>query len=219
MVRTKFDRRGRGALAVAVASVAVVAVVASACGGSSSKASGAPSSTASANTPASNAPAANTTPRRGFGNRTPSAAIQTSIAEGTPRPVRGTPPPAIQTAIAEGTRPAGFGGGALLGSVATALNISTQQLRTELQASGATLATVAQAHGMDRATLQQTLTTAEQQRLATQVSNGSMAQPAADAAQTQFNNNINQLMDSNGLGGFGGGGGGAPGGPPPAPAQ
>ena len=198
-MREQFSKRGRIALAIAATGVAAVAVVAVACGGSKSTASSAPISTASAST----SPAANTTPGRGFGNR--------------------TPPPAIQTSIAEGTRPAGFGGGGvgrLLGAIATALNIDVPTLRTELQAQGATLATVAQNHGVDRATLRQDLMNAEQQRLASQVQNGQMAQADADAAQNQFNANVDQLMDQTGLGQFGGGGGGgAPSGPPPGAPQ
>jgi len=205
-VKVKFRTRGRIALAIGALGVAAIAVAAVACGGSKSTASGAPTT--------SSTQAANGTPGRGFGNRTPPPAIQTSIAEGTPRPSfrNGTPPAAIQTAIAEGTRPAGFGGGRLLGAIATALNIDPQQLRTELQAAGATLASVAQAHGIDRATLRQDLINAEQQRLASQVSGGQMAQSDADAAQAQFNANVDQLMDTNGLGQFGGGGA-----PPGAP--
>lgn len=195
-------------LAAAVAGAAAIAIAATACGGSKSTASGPPttSSTATAAT-------GNRTPGRGFFNRTPPPAIQTSIAEGTPRASfrNGTPPAAIRTAIAEGTRPAGFGGARLLGAVATALNINLQQLRTELQAQGATLASVAQAHGVNQATLRQDLINAEQQQLASEVSSGRMTQSDATTAQNQFNANVGQMMNTNGLGGFGRPGGGPPG--------
>ncbi len=202
-MRKKFTTRGR----VALAGVAAIAIVAVACGGSKSNASTAP--------PTAATPSSNATPGRTFGNRTPPPAVQTSIAEGTPRPSfrNGTPPAAVQTAIAGGTRPAGFGGGRVLGTLATLLNIDPQQLRTELQAGGATIAGVAQAHGIDRATLRQDLIDAERQRLADAVSSGRLAQADADARQSQFEANLDQLMDSNGGGQFGGSGGPPPGAP------
>jgi hypothetical protein len=196
--------------ALALAAIAAIAIVAVACGGSKSTASGAPTSGATQ---------PNTTPRRGFGNRTPPPAIQTSIAEGTPFTSfrNGTPPAGIETAIAEGTRPSGFGGGrgfGAIGALATLLNVDQQQLRTELQAQGATIASVAAAHGVDRATLRQSLIDAEHQRLADAVSSGRITQADADTQQSQFEANVDQLMDSSGFGQFGG-----PGAPPPAPAQ
>jgi hypothetical protein len=216
---TKFNRPKQAGLVLATAAMAAMAIAAAACGGSKSTASTAPTTAA---TTATNGGGPSGTPGRGFGNRTPSAAIQTSIAEGTPRGSfrGGTPSAGIETAIAEGTRPAGFGGGGrILGAVTTLLNITPQQLQTELQAAGATIASVAQAHGTDRATLRQALIDAEKQRLANQVSNGGMAQADADAAQSQFEANLDQLMDSNGQGAGGPGGRVGPGGPPPAPAQ
>ena len=208
-MKRKSSTRSPIALVGALAGVAAIAIVAVACGGSKSTASGAPTTAGTAS--------ANTTPGRGFGNRTPQPALQTSIAEGTPRPSfgGGTPNAGFQTAIAEGTRPAGFGGGGrVLGTLATLLNIDQQQLRTELQADGATIASVAEAHGVDRATLRQDLIDAERQRLAGAVSGGQLAQSDADAQQAQFEANIDQLMDSNGGGQFGG-----PGGPPPGASQ
>lgn len=207
-MRKKFSTRSRVAVVLASAGVAAIAIVAVACGGSKSNASTAPATTGT--------PAANATPGRGFGNRTPPPALQTSIAEGTPRSGfrGGTPSAGIKTAIAEGTRPAGFGGGRLLGTLATLLIVDPQQLRTELAAAGATIASVAQAHGIDRATLRQDLIDAEHQRLADAVSAGRLAQSDADAQQGQFEANVDQLMDSNGGGQFGG-----PAGPPPGAPQ
>jgi transposase-like protein len=201
--------------APALAAIAAIAIVAVACGGSKSTAAGAPTG--------SGATQSTTTPGRGFANRTPPPAIQTSIAEGTPFASfrNGTPPAAAETAIAEGTRPSGFGGGRSFGAIAalaTLLNVDQQQLRTELQAQGATIASVAAAHGVDRETLRQSLIDAEHQRLADSVSSGRLTQADADAQQSQYEANIDQLMDSNGFGRFGGPAGGF-GGAPPAPAQ
>lgn len=206
-MRKKFSTRSRVALVLASAGVAAIAIVAVACGGSKSNATIVPM--------ASGTPSSNMTPGRGFSNGTPPPALQTSIAEGTPRPNfrGGTPSAGIETAIAEGTRPGGFGGGRVLGSLATLLNVDPQQLRTELQADGATIASVAQAHGIDRATLRLDLIDAERQRLADAVSSGGLAQADADAQQSQFEANVDQLMDSNGGGQFGGPGGPPPGGP------
>lgn len=127
------------------------------------------------------------------------AAIQTSIAEGTPAPFGG-PPSDVQTAIAEGTRPAGgFGGGIrILGILATVLNVPNSQLQTELQASGATIATVGAAHGYQRAALGQALIDAYKQRTAMQVQNGTITQDQADQANSQFTSNIDSLLDSKG---------------------
>ncbi len=207
-MKGKFSTRRGIATGLALAAVAAIAVVAAACGGSKSTASSAPATSSS--------PAANGTPGRGFGNRTPPPAIQTSIAEGTPRGGfrGGTPPAGVETAIAEGTRPAGFGGGRVLGTLAALLNVDQQQLRTELQADGATIASVAQAHGIDRAALRQALIDAERQRLSDAVSSGRLAQSDADTQQSQFEANLDQLMDSNGGGQFG-----SPGAPPPGASQ
>ena len=175
---------------VAVAGVAAVAMIAAvACGSGSNSPATSASSTA--------------TPRvgrgRGFGNRTPDPAIETSIAEGTPPPFGNrTPPPAIQTAVAEGTPLSalrgGFGGRELA-TVAFIIGITPQQLRSELQAPGASIQSVAAAHGKDRATVRQALIDANRQRLAAEVSSGTITQAMADQQQSQFEANVDSLID------------------------
>lgn len=178
----------------AAAIVAAGAAAAAACGGSSSaKTSSSPDasggSTAAASRAGSGTPGA-----RGFGNRTPR--------------------PEVQTAIAEGTQPAGFGGqggpGGLGGGgrrtvtdLAALLTIDATQLQTELQAPGATIAGVAAAHGMDRATLRQKLIDANRQRAADAVANGTLDQATADQNTSRFEASIDQLLDSNGARGPG----------------
>jgi len=210
----------RPALA-AIAALAVVAAVAAACGGSSSASTAKP-------TPTSGNPAAAGTPGRGFGNRTPRPEIQTAIAEGTTFPFGNrTPDPAIQTAIAEGTTvpfgdrtpnpeiqtaiaegtPAsalfggrgGFGGGRqALTAAATVLGIDETQLRNELQAPGATLASVAAAHGQDRSAFRQALIDAVKQRFAAAVTSGSMTQDQANQAESAFESGLDRLLDNPG---------------------
>jgi hypothetical protein len=136
------------------------------------------SSVAKSNATATTSPATAAGGAAGHGNRTPQPAVQTSIAQGTPRPDFGDGAPGgrLETAIAEGTPadavgrgfggPGGFGGGRALTAAATLLGIDETQLRSELQTSGATIASVAAAHGLDRATLRQGLIEATRQRLA-----------------------------------------------------
>ena len=154
-----------------------------------------------------------------FANRTPDPDVQTSIAEGTPPAFGrgGTPPAAVQTAIAQGTPASalrggfgGFGGGRVLPLLATVLGMSQDDLQTALQAPGASIETVAAAHGKDRATLRQALILAYRQQLNDMVSGGMLTQDMADQQATQFESNLDSLIDR--VGGFmpGGGGGAAP---------
>jgi hypothetical protein len=146
---------------------------------------------------------------RSFGNRTPSAGMQTSIAEGTPAPFGNrTPSAGMMTAIAEGTPASAFRGsgrGNILAAVAGVLAIDQTELQTELKAPGATLATVAAAHQQDRATFSAALLAALQQRVNDAVTNGTITQDTADQMISQYQANIDSLLD-----GTGGGGGGAP---------
>ena len=198
--------RSRRAL-IAAATIGAGAVLA-ACGGSSSKAA---SNTA---TPVT----ARTASARRFLARTPNPAIETSIAEGTPAPfgrgfspaiqtsiAEGTPapfrnaPPAVQTSIAEGTPRAG--GGFRVRAVtllATVLNVPASQLQTELQAPGATIASVAAAHGFVRDAVRQALIDAAKQRFSQQVQSGAITQDQATQAETQFESGIDAMLDSNG---------------------
>ena len=196
-----------------------------ACGGSKS------SATSATATPGS---AATTSAAGRGGNRTPNSQIQTSIAQGTPPPARGgrggiataiaqgTPAVSLfpnadaATAFAEGTPGAGFrggpggGGGQLVASVATALSISEEQLRTELQAPGATIATVAVAHGKTRDAVKLAILAMAEQREADAVSSGRITQQQADQTLNQLDTSIDNIVDGNGSGGFGPGGFGGP---------
>ena len=191
--------------AISLAGVALVtgaAVLSAACGGSGS-AKVAPSSTVGASAVANNGtPGA----RGGFGNRTPRADAQTAIAEGTPASALRGP----------GGGPGGFGGGGrrTVDAIATLLGVDPAALQTELQATGATIASVAAAHGKDRATVRQALIEAQRQRIADAVANGSVVQADADAMAAQFEMRVDTLLDSNGAGPGGNPGGDAP---PPAP--
>jgi hypothetical protein len=199
---TPTERCLRSHVTVVAAGLMLAGVLAAACGSSGSKASTAPT------TPAQGTASSDSTGGPGRGNRTLPAGVQTSIAQGTPRPFRGgTPPQAIQTAIAQGT-PAGSlrgngGRGRALSGVATLLSIDETQLQTELQTPGATIASVAATHGFDRQSVKQALIDTQRQRLSDSVANGRMSQSDADAAQSQFEANLDQLLDSNGSGAFG----------------
>jgi len=188
---------------IAAAGLMMAAVLAAACGSSGSKALTVPTTSAQGTVPSNSASG---TPGRG--NRTLPAGVQTSIAQGTPLPFRGgTQPAPIQTAIAQGT-PAGSlrgngGRGRVLPGVATLLSIDETQLQTELQTPGATIASVAASHGFDRQSVKQALIDTQRQRLSDSVANGRMSQSDADAAQSQFEANLDQLLDSNGSGAFG----------------
>jgi hypothetical protein len=208
----------------AALTIVAALAVSTACGGSSAK-------SIAATTPSTAAGASSNAPQRGPGNRTPSAEQQTSIAEGTPRGFGNrTPPPEIQTSIAEGTPPPAFGnrtpsaseqtaiaqgtpansfrgpgggggGRGVLTALATVLGIDRGQLATDLQAPGATVASVAAAHGKDRATVRQALIDATKLRLADAVAAGTIPQSNADQNETQFESTIDAVLDSNGGGG------------------
>ncbi len=217
-MRRLYRFRGAGV----VGAMVIVAGALAACGGASAKSAATPSPTSASGRAA------------GFGNRrlpaalqtsiaegtrvpfrgTPNAALQTSIAEGTPPPFRGTPNPARETAIAEGTPVPGFGigrGGRLLGELTTILNETQDQLQTELQVPGATIASVANAHGMPRDAVRQALIDATKQRFDQMVQSGSLTQAQADQSVSQFESSVDGLLDSNGGGNFGG--------PPPPAGQ
>ena len=212
--RIRTPRRASAALAVAT----LIAITA-ACGGSSSSAKSSatdPSGSATAPTADSGgrggnrtrSPEIQTAIAQGTqvrGNRTPSAAMATAIAQGTQVFGNRTPSSADATAIAQGT-PAGalrrFGGGGarVLASVATLLAIDEAQLRTELQAPGASIEKVAAAHGVDRAKLRQRLIDAVRQRSQDAVASGSISQAMADQNASDFEANIDRTIDAVGGG-------------------
>jgi hypothetical protein len=231
-VKSSFLLPPRLPLAVGAIGLIAAAAIGAACGsGSTSAASKSPTPAPAATNAAGGG--------RGFRNRTPNPAIQTSIAEGTPLGFGDrTPNPGLQTAIAEGTRPAfglrtpspdqqtaiaegtpigrGFGAGGGFGqtltTAATVLGITEDQLRSELQAQGATLASVAAAHGQDRATFRQALIDATKKRLADAVTAGTLTQDQATQAETAFETGLDRLLDNPGA--FSGPPAGAP-----APSQ
>jgi hypothetical protein len=182
------------------AALVAVAAIGAACGGSSAKSATQPT-TAPTDAAASDA----RTPGGRFGNRTPQAAIQTSIAEGTP-PGFGnrTPSAARATAIAQGTPPSALrgsrSGGRVITDVASILGIDETQVRSELQAPNASIQMVAAAHGVDRATIRKKLIDAVTQRLNSAVTAGTSTQQMADDQAAQFSSNIDGTLDQVGGG-------------------
>ncbi len=193
------NRAARTRILATVAIALAAATAAAACGGSSSAKTAASPSPASA--------VAGTPGARG--DRTPRSDTQTSIAEGAPAPGgfgNRTPSPDMQTAIAEGTPvggfrgAGGFGGGQTITQLATLLGVGEAQLQTELQAPGATVASVAAAHGMDRAAVRQALIDTQRQRAGDAVTSGTLTQEMADAQVSQFEARVDQVLDGNGTG-------------------
>ncbi len=212
-----FQKSGTASLMLA-AFVLGSALAVAGCGSSSAKSS--PSATPAASATADSggrgqmgrrtqSPALQTSIAEGtpppFGNRTPQPDVQTSIAEGTPQAFGNrTPSGAIATAIAQGTPASalrggfgggGGGGGRTITALAQILGIDETQVRSELQAAGASLAGVAAAHGIDRPTLRQRLIDAIRQTLNTAVTSGSMTQDQADQSAAQFEANVDGMID------------------------
>jgi hypothetical protein len=106
----------------------------------------------------------------------------------------------------------GFGGGFGLGladapkQFADFLGISTDQLGTEMKANGATLATVAAAHGKSRDQLKTFITDAAKTKFDAAVTNGDLTQKRADAAEKMLADNLDKIVDGHFglLGGMGG---------------
>lgn len=82
--------------------------------------------------------------------------------------------------------------------IAAFLGIPAGQFRTEMSAAGATLATVAQAHGKSRDDLKAFLTTEAKTRLAADVTSGKLTQAQADARIAQMTANLDQMIDATG---------------------
>lgn len=102
-----------------------------------------------------------------------------------------------------------FGGDEL----ATFLGITVEELRMELQADGATLPTVAEAHGKSRDELKAFLTEQFSAKVAERVASGDLTQEEADARLAEKTANLDTIID--GTGPFGHGFRGGPGGPFP----
>lgn len=77
------------------------------------------------------------------------------------------------------------------------LVIPTDQLKTELQTNGATLAKVAEAHGKSRDQLKTFITDTAKSKLDDAVKNGDLTQKREDAALKTLSDNIDKLIDGN----------------------
>lgn len=82
------------------------------------------------------------------------------------------------------------------------LGISTDQLKTELSADGATLAKVAEAHGKSRDDVKAFITSTAKTQLDAAVANGDLTQKLEDEALSALNSHLDELIDH----GPGGGG-------------
>lgn len=92
----------------------------------------------------------------------------------------------------------GHGGPVDPQKIAAFFGITTDQFRTEMNATGATLATVAQAHGKSRDDLKAFLTTDLKAHVAEEVTNGDLTQAQADAKIVDRTANLDQIIDSTG---------------------
>jgi hypothetical protein len=93
----------------------------------------------------------------------------------------------------------GFGGpgmGVSQDDLATFLGITTDQLHTELEADGATLATVAQAHGKSRDELKTYLTAQNATRLDQAVTDGKITTDEAATRKADFASHLDELIDA-----------------------
>jgi len=98
--------------------------------------------------------------------------------------------------------------------LATFLGVSTEQLQSELDAEGATLAGVAEAHDRTRDELKIFFTEQQQAQLDDAVAAGTMSQEDADRMLDDFASRIDDMIDGNmSFGGGPGAGGFAAGGP------
>ena len=108
----------------------------------------------------------------------------------------------VATVIAEShPGPGGDGGpgghmgpGAKLEAAATALGLSTDELRTELEA-GKTLADIADEKGVDQAVLVDALVAAEMTHLAEKVADGDLTQAQADERAAELEARVTDSLD------------------------
>ena len=89
----------------------------------------------------------------------------------------------------------GFGLGQDEAKLADFLGISADQLKTELQAQGATLATVASSHGKTRDQLKTFISDTAKSQLDQAVSNGKMTQQQEDSALSTLQSHVDALID------------------------
>ncbi len=115
----------------------------------------------------------------------------------------------------------GHGGPVDPEKIATFLGITADEFRTDMDATGATLATVSLAHGKSRDELKAYLTSELQSHVAAEVTSGELTQAQADAKIADMKTHLDQMIDASGQHGgpgFGGphGGPGGPNGTPPS---
>ena len=89
----------------------------------------------------------------------------------------------------------GFALGAEMDKLAAFIGVSTTQLKTELQASNATLATVAQAHVKSRADLKNFITNEAKTRLDQAVKDGKLTQQQETSMLSMLTSNLDALID------------------------
>jgi hypothetical protein len=94
-----------------------------------------------------------------------------------------------------GGRGFGFGFPDAAGKLADFLGISQDQLKTELQADNATLATVAEAHGKSRDDLKAFIRDNAKAKLDEAVANGDLTQKREDDALAQLDANLDKIID------------------------
>jgi polyhydroxyalkanoate synthesis regulator phasin len=109
----------------------------------------------------------------------------------------------------------GFGAGLNFQTAATAIGITPQQLRTELQ--GKSMTQVAQAHGKNPADVANALKNEAHQRIDQAVANGRLTADQGNTAKTNADQRIDQMMTRVVPAGGPAGGPGGPGGPGAGP--
>ncbi|WP_369140327.1 hypothetical protein [Modestobacter versicolor] len=90
----------------------------------------------------------------------------------------------------------GPGGGPGLEAAATALGMTEDDLRTALQADGATLASIAEEQGVAVDTLVDALVAAAQERIAQAVTDGDLTQEEADERLADLEARVTERVDS-----------------------
>jgi hypothetical protein len=179
-------KRGRRALEgiVCIAALAAIVTLAQACGGGSASEDASPTATSP--------PVATSSPAAAAGDRTP-------------------PPGFTPEAGMPGGRGLFVGGASE--ELAAFLGISLEQLQSELDTEGATLASVADAHGRTREELKAFFTEQQEAQLSDAVAAGTMSQEDADQTLEDFASRIDDMIDGNmSFGGGPGDSGSMPGG-------
>jgi hypothetical protein len=88
------------------------------------------------------------------------------------------------------------GGGPVLSAAATALGMTGDELRTALEADGATLARVAEEQGVEVDALVDALVTVQQERIAAAVDDGRLTQEQADERLANLEERVTERVNS-----------------------